>query len=110
MLTPHDKRIAEWARDILSTEFKNPPSVEMLSRQVGTNQLKLKKLFHRCFNTTPYGMLLDIRMEKAYQLLAARRYPVNIVAEAVGYQHASNFSSAFIKYFGVSPKQISRER
>lgn len=108
-LTQTDKRIAEWARAILAAEFKNPPSVETLSKQVGTNQFKLKKLFHRCFNTTPYGMLLDIRMEKAYQLLASSRCPVNIVAEAVGYQHASNFSAAFIKYYGVSPKHISRE-
>lgn len=108
-LAQNEKQMAELARDILSAEFKNPPSVEMLSKRVGTNQFKLKKLFHRCFNTTPYGMLLDIRMEKAYQLLASSRCPVNIVAEAVGYQHASNFSTAFIKYFGVSPKHISRE-
>lgn len=108
-LSQNEKQMAEWARDILSAEFKKPPSVEMLSKRVGTNPFKLKKLFHCCFNTTPYGMLLDIRMEKAYQLLAARHCPVNIVAETVGYQHASNFSAAFVKYFGAPPKHISRE-
>ena len=106
--TSHDKRLAERARDILSAEFKHPPSVEALSKLVGSNPFKLKQLFHHYFNTTPYGMLLAIRMQKAHQLLATGRYPVSIVAAEVGYRHASNFSAAFMKYFGFAPKQLGR--
>lgn len=109
-LSPRDKRLAESARDILAAEFKTPPSIIELSKRVGTNPCKLKQLFHRRFNTTPYALLLDIRMEKAYQLLTGSHGPVGLVAEAVGYQHASNFSTAFSKYFGVSPMQVSRGR
>ncbi|PPD33680.1 MAG: AraC family transcriptional regulator [Methylomonas sp.] len=104
--TAHDKRIAERARDILAADLKNPPSVEALSKQAGSNGFKLKQLFHHYFDTTPYGLLLDLRMQKAHQLLASGQYPVSIVAETVGYRHASNFSNAFIKYFGFSPKQL----
>lgn len=107
-LSAHEKRLAEQAREILAAEFHNPPSVAELSRRVGSNPFKLKQLFHRYFNTTPYGLLLDIRMERAYHLLADRHCPVAIAAEAVGYPYASNFSTAFIKYFGFSPKQLSR--
>lgn len=103
-----DKDIAHLARDILLKEFKNPPSVEDLARRAGTNQCKLKQLFHHFFNSTPYGLLLDVRMKKAYELLKITRCPVNIAAEQVGYQHASNFSTAFVKYFGFSPRQISK--
>lgn len=102
-----DKQIAEWARDILVSEFKHPPSVIELSKRVGTNPFKLKQLFHSYFNTTPYGFVLDIKMQKANQLLSTSRLPINRVAEAIGYQHASNFSTAFLKYFGFPPKQIS---
>ncbi|QPK62988.1 helix-turn-helix transcriptional regulator [Methylomonas sp. LL1] len=107
-ITQRDRQIADLARDILSAEFKSPPSVEELCRRVGTNQFKLKQLFHQCFSTTPYGLLLDIRMEKAYQLLKSSHCPVGIAAESVGYQHASNFSAAFAKYFGFPPKQLCR--
>lgn len=103
-----DKKIANTARDILYQEFNNPPSVEQLSIRAGTNQFKLKKLFHHFFNNTPYGVLLEIRMNKAYHLLESSHCHVNIAANFVGYHHASNFSTAFIKFFGVSPKNISK--
>lgn len=107
-LSAHEKRLAEGARDILSAEFKNPPSVAELSKRVGTNPFKLKQLFHIHFNTTPYALLLDIRMAHAHRLLVTREYPVAMVAEAVGYPYAGNFSAAFAKYFGFPPKQLSR--
>ena len=103
-----DQKIAASARDILMQEYRNPPSVEELSLRVGTNQFKLKQLFHHFYNTTPYGLLFDVRMKLAYQLLENRSCPVNIAADLVGYQHASNFSYAFSKHFGVSPKTVSK--
>ena len=103
-----DADIAKSARDILFQEFRNPPSVEELSRRVGTNQFKLKKLFHHFFNNTPYGLLLGIRMNNAYQLLESTRCQVSVTADLVGYSHASNFSAAFLKHFGISPKAISK--
>ncbi|MCK9607926.1 MAG: AraC family transcriptional regulator [Methylomonas sp.] len=107
-LSAQEKRFAELARDILCTEYKNPPSVAELSKRVGTNPFKLKQLFHRHFNSTPYGLLLEIRMENAYRLLTSQHYPVGMAAEAVGYQYPGNFSAAFTKYFGFPPKQLSR--
>jgi len=105
---PQDKIIAARARDILFAEFRTPPSVEALSRRVGTNQSKLKQLFRHYFNDTPYGVLLAIRMDKAYQLLKSSRCHVGVAADFVGYRHASNFSTAFIKHFGVSPKSVAK--
>lgn len=104
-----DRELANLARDILFAEFNDPPSVEELSKRVGTNQFKLKQLFHYFFDNTPYGLLLEIRMKKAYQLLQSSRCPVSVAAEFAGYNHASNFSAAFIKFFGVAPKQVSRQ-
>jgi len=106
--TSNDKEIANIARNILYREFKTPPSVEQLSKQVGCNQFKLKQLFHHFFNNTPYGVLLEIRMNKAYDLLESTHCHVNIAADYVGYNHASNFSTAFIKFFGVTPKSVSK--
>jgi len=104
-----DKAIAESARDILFTEFKNPPSIAELSKRVGTNPFKLKKMFHHFFNNTPYGLLLEFRMHRAYQLLESTRSQVSVVADVVGYNHASNFTSAFTKHFGISPKAIAKK-
>jgi AraC-like DNA-binding protein len=104
--TTRDKSIAYLAQEILQQEFQNPPSVAELAIRTGTNQCKLKKLFEHFFNSTPYGMLLDIRMNKAYQLLVSSRCQVSVAADAVGYNHANNFSVAFTRYFGITPKQL----
>jgi AraC-like DNA-binding protein len=106
-LSERDKKIAKLARDILSAEFKSPPTIDQLCKRLGTNQSKLKQLFHSCYGTTPYSMLLDIRMTKAHQLLNSKNYSVSLVAEAVGYNHISNFCTAFHKYYGFTPKQTN---
>lgn len=105
-LSKQEKRLVETAQDILHAEFKEPPSIESLSKRVGTNPFKLKQLFHHHFNTTPYGMLLDIRMQQAQGLLLSGQLPINQIAETLGYRHASNFSAAFCKYFGYPPKHL----
>lgn len=102
-----DREIAFTARDILLREFRSPPSVKELSKRAGTNQFKLKQLFHHYFDNTPYGLLFEIRMNRAYQVLETNRCHVNVAADFVGYHHASNFSAAFIKHFGVSPKVVA---
>ncbi|TAK62898.1 AraC family transcriptional regulator [Methylobacter sp.] len=107
-LDQQDAAIAKSARDILLREFRNPPSVEELSKRVGTNQFKLKQLFHHFFSNTPYGLLLEIRMNNAYRLLESTRCQVSVAADLVGYSHASNFSVAFIRYFGFSPKVLQK--
>lgn len=101
-----DEAMAQAARGILQREFKNPPSVDELAKRVGTNPFKLKQLFHHFFQTTPYSLLLDIRMHIAYRMLESTACPVSAAAEFVGYGHASNFSAAFTKYFGMPPKRI----
>lgn len=105
-----DEQLACRARDILLAEYRDPPSVETLARRVGTNQLKLKMLFHRYFRNTPYGIVLDARMAAAYRLLERERWPVAIVADRVGYRHPGNFSAAFSRYFGFPPKTLAAKK
>ncbi|MEE9425686.1 MAG: AraC family transcriptional regulator [Methylococcales bacterium] len=104
-----DMEIAYEAHEILSREFRIPPSVDELAKRSGTNQFKLKQLFHCFFDNTPYGVLLEIRMNNAYKLLQSTHCHVSVAAYHVGYNHASNFSAAFTRFFGVSPKHIARK-
>lgn len=105
-----EKRLLNEARDILQAEYQNPPSIATLCKRIGTNPFKLKQLFRQHFDTTPYGMLLDIRMKQASQLLKTQHLPIGQIAERVGYQHASNFSTAFSRYFGYPPKSMKQEK
>jgi len=107
--SPRDIAAAHRARDMLLDEYRSPPSVEQLARRVGINQFKLKQLFHQLFQTTPYALLLETRMHQAYRLLESTRCHVGVAAHAVGYRHASNFTAAFHKFFGISPSSVRRK-
>lgn len=106
--SPKEVALANAARNILLQEYQKPPTGKELARRVGTNQLKIKQLFHHCFNTTPYQMVLEVRMQTAYQMLQNGTYQVGAVAAQVGYKHPANFSAAFVSYFGFPPSGIGR--
>lgn len=106
--SPKELAMANAARDILLQEFQKPPTSKELARRVGTNQLKIKQLFHHCFNTTPYQMVLEARMQRAYHMLQNGACQVSAVAAYVGYKHPANFSAAFVSYFGFAPSGIRR--
>jgi AraC-like DNA-binding protein len=62
--------------------------------------------FQRLFGMSVHDFLQKIRMERAYELLHDDVQSIAQIAEAVGYQHACNFSTAFRAYFGYAPQKI----
>jgi len=71
-------------------------SIDQLSR-------KMKALV----NSTPGNMILQRRMYNAAEKLKEGKMTVSEVAWSVGYNEISNFSRAFKKTYGVSPKDFS---
>ncbi|MEA5505972.1 AraC family transcriptional regulator [Halotia wernerae UHCC 0503] len=92
------------AKEFIIHNFKNPPSLLELSRQVKLNDYKLKQGFRQVFGTTVFGYLHDYRMQQAYMLLTKEKMKVQEVAKAVGYASPSSFNFAFKKKFGLNPK------
>jgi len=99
VLPARDQEKMQRARTLLLQHYDEPLTLAYISRMVGTNECTLKRGFRLCFGTTVYGMLTDIRMHKARELLETG-LSVSAVAHQVGYQHARSFSAAFAKYFG----------
>lgn len=74
-----------------------------LSRHTGLNEFKLKKGFKALFGITVMGYLHTQRMAIAKRLLLETSLTVSDIAEQCGYAYAQSFSTAFKKYFGVTP-------
>lgn len=104
-LHPRDDRQLEQARDWMLAHLDEPFSLSTLAMAVGLSDYKLKQGFSQRFNTTPGQMLLQMRMEKAHQLLE-QGYQVAQAGWQVGYRHANNFSVAFQRYFGRPPSAV----
>lgn len=104
-LHPRDDLQLERARDWMLAHLDEPFSLSTLAMAVGLSDYKLKQGFNQRFNTTPGQMLLQMRMEKAHQLLE-QGYQVAQAGWQVGYRHANNFSVAFHRYFGRQPSAV----
>jgi AraC family transcriptional regulator, transcriptional activator of the genes for pyochelin and ferripyochelin receptors len=91
------------AKEILTLNQANPPTLLDLAKQVGIHHMKLKQGFRQIFGTTPFAYLHEYRMEEARQLLQAGNMNVTTVANTVGYEHLGHFSQAFKRRFGINP-------
>jgi len=105
-----DKEAIYYAKEILSKNISNPPSIKELCKIVAINELKLKKGFHKFFNETPYSVSLEYRLQKAKQLLETSDYNINEISLEIGYKYVQSFSNAFYKRFGLRPKELMKSR
>ena len=94
------------AKEILSNNLDNPPSLTELSKQLGLNTTKLKKEFKEVFGLPVFKYLQNERLTTAHSLISSKEATVQEAAWHVGYDSLSSFSNAFAKKFGYRPSQI----
>lgn len=66
----------------------------------------LQRLVKRNEGYSPGQMVIRIRIESAQRLLAHTRYPIQIIAQQVGYADQFSFSTAFKQVTGIGPRQF----
>jgi AraC-like DNA-binding protein len=91
---------------LLMQRLTDPPSLIELARHAGINTFKLKTGFREIFGNSPYQLLKEERMQRAYQLLHAGHTPVQEAAEHTGYASVGSFSNAFYERFGIRPSEV----
>ncbi len=107
-LTTKEVRRAREARDIIMNDLSVTPQLNSLGRAVGLNRLNLNRAFREVFGTTVFQFLLEERMKLAFSLLEQGEDPGTLVASACGYDHYSNFSAAFKRFYKISPSAVGR--
>lgn len=93
------------ARDIICSEYLNPPSLHDLALRVGTNECTLKAGFKEAFRTTVFNYLFDYRMNIAIHYLLDTNKSIGEVTGLVGYEHQAHFCTAFKRKFNVTPSE-----
>ena len=107
-LRSRDAELVASARRILLQRLANPPTLQELAHELGTNRNKLNQIFQRGMGITPKAFCVQRRIERAQALLHEGRLNVAQIAEVVGYQHQSSFASAFREVVGVCPRAYGR--
>ena len=85
-------------------------SLEKAAVYVGLSTSYLSRLFKEKNGIGFSELLLQIRMEKASEMLSDIRCKSYEIAYRVGYDNPKNFSRAFKAYYGVSPSEYRREK
>ena len=102
-------KIAMDAKEILLSEYVNPPKAEHLAHLCSTNKTKLNLVFKKVYKITIANYVKKLRLEKANILLLEENLTIGEVSKSVGYQHQGNFSKLFFEFYGVHPKEVIKE-
>lgn len=94
-------------RHQLETTPETSGSISELARQYGVSPSKLKRDFFLAYETCVGGFANTRRLMLGKRLLE-EGVSVSQVAYRIGYSHPANFSAAFKRHFGVSPRDIRR--
>lgn len=108
-LTSREMRRAQEARDIIMNDLSATPRLNHLGRTIGLNRMNLNRAFREVFGTTVFQFLFEERMKLALTLLKKNDQSGADIAASVGYEHYSNFSTAFKRYYKFSPSEVSRQ-
>lgn len=96
------KRMAR-VRQMIMDDPGAPHSLQSLAREAGVSVSGLKTKFRQVYDQPVFAFLHDVRMVTAKSGIEMEGWTVTQAAHFTGYSHASNFSTAFQKYFGRSP-------
>lgn len=84
-------------------------SLDMIAENMYLSPFYISKLFKTETGEAPIRHLIDIRLEKAKEILEQNKFDsIKDVAAEVGYDDAYYFSKLFKKKYGFSPSQVGK--
>lgn len=105
MKTPNpvsDKRVREICTYIRD-HFANSLSSEEIASAVCLSEGHMRALFRRYMFMSPHQYILEVRMEKAKELLGTSVLSLTDIAERVGFEDVSYFIHTFRRREGMTP-------
>ena len=84
-------------------------SIDNLAIEMAMSRSVFYKKIKSLVGQNPQDFIKDIKMKKAANLLREKKYSISEIAYLIGFPNAKYFSTAFKKYFGVSPSQFNEQ-
>lgn len=107
----NNDKLMERIMKVINDNLDSPDlKVEMLSEEVGLSRAQLHRRIKDITGISTGEFIRNIRLKKAAELLAENKINISQVAYMVGFSCQTHFSTAFKKFYGISPTEyISRE-
>ncbi|WP_243154900.1 AraC family transcriptional regulator [Clostridium thermarum] len=91
----------------MNEKYTEEISLDKMAKTTYLSPVYISKIFKEETGYSPINYLINIRLQKAKQLLESGNSSVKAAAESVGYNDAYYFSKLFKKYYGYPPSKIS---
>lgn len=88
---------------MMETNIEEPISPSILARDVGMSTRQLERLFRRYLNRSPKRYYMELRLQKARNLLMQTDMSVINVALACGFASPSHFSKCYRAHYNTTP-------
>ncbi len=103
------KYIVEQILDYFEDHYQEKISLDHIADNMYLSPFYISKIFKSETGDTPIRHLINIRLEKARELLEKGwNGSIQEAAAHVGYEDAYHFSKQFKKRFGISPSQVKK--
>lgn len=95
---------------LMESNFEEPLPAEEIARLVGISRRQLERLFKQYLDTLPSRYYLELRLNRARQLLQQTSQSILQIGLACGFSSGPHFSSAYRNRFGITPRDQRSRR
>jgi transcriptional regulator GlxA family with amidase domain len=98
-------------RDVITLMENNVEemlSADEMGELVGITRRQIQRLFQRYFDTTPARYYLQVRLNRAHQLLTQTNLSVSDISLACGFVSYPHFSKCFRECYGYPPSRARK--
>ena len=106
VLRPADDRRMRTVRELLDAAPAEALSLAAIAREAGVSVRTLQRQFQSAHGVGLFHYLRERRLDRARDALEREGVTVAQAAHGAGYASAANFTTAFRRRFGLSPKQV----
>jgi transcriptional regulator GlxA family with amidase domain len=93
------------AVSLMEANLEEPLSTDDIARLAGVSRRQLERLFKQYLGSLPSRYYLELRLQRARQLLRDTNHSIVQVGLMCGFSSGSHFSTAFGTLFGNTPRE-----
>ncbi|WP_308622134.1 helix-turn-helix domain-containing protein [Massilia sp. Se16.2.3] len=95
---------------LMEANIEEPLSTDEIAQLAGVSRRQLERLFKQYLGTLPSRYYLELRLQRARQLLLDTNHSIVQVGLMCGFSSGSHFSTAFGALFGNTPREERQRR
>jgi len=98
------------AVSLMEANIEEPLTTDDIAYLVGVSRRQLERLFKQYLGTVPSKYYLELRLNRARQLLQQTSKSIVQISLACGFSSGPHFSSTYRNHFGITPREERAQR